>query len=45
MAKFIIDILNAQHDVVQSWGIVPKSVKTIKDGLQFHIEGSKFTER
>ena len=43
MAKYIIDILNTQHDVVQSWGIDPKSVKTIKDGLQFHIEGSKFT--
>ena len=43
MAKYIIDILNTQHDVMQSWGIDPKSVKTIKDGLQFHIEGSKFT--
>ena len=43
MAKYIIDILNTQHDVVKSWGIVPRSVKTIKDGLQFHIEGSKFT--
>ena len=42
MANYIIDILNTQHDVVQSWGIDPKSVKTIKDGLQFHIEGSKF---
>ena len=42
MAKYIIDILNTQHDVVQSWGIDPKSIKTIKDGLQFHIEGSKF---
>ncbi len=43
MAKYIIDVLNTQHDVMQSWGIDPKSVKTIKDGLQFHIEGSKFT--
>lgn len=43
MAKYIIDVLNTQHDVVQSWGIDPKSIKTIKDGLQFHIEGSKFT--
>lgn len=45
MAEYIIEVLNTQHDVVQSWGIDPKSVKTIKDGLQFHIEGSKFTER
>lgn len=43
MAKYIIDVLNTQPDVVQSWGVGPKSVKTIKDGLQFHIEGSKFT--
>jgi hypothetical protein len=43
MAKYIIDVLNTQPDVVQSWGVDPKSVKTIKDGLQFHIEGSKFT--
>ncbi len=37
MAKYIIDVLNTQPDVVQSWGIDPKSVKTIKDGLQFRI--------
>ena len=43
MAKYIIDVLNTQPDVVQSWGIDPKSIKTIKDGLQFHIKGSKFT--
>ena len=43
MAKYIIDVLNTQHDVMLSWGIDPKTVKTIKDGLQFYIEGSKFT--
>ena len=43
MAKYIIDVLNTQHDVVQSWGIDPKSIKTIKDGLQFHVDGLKFT--
>ncbi len=32
MAKYIIDVLNTQHYVVQSWGIDPKSVKTIIDG-------------
>ena len=30
MAKYIIDVLNTQHDVVQSWGIDPESVKQLK---------------
>lgn len=41
MANYIIDVLNTQHDVMLSWGIDPKTVKTIKDGLQFHVEGFK----
>ena len=33
----LVIFVNTQPDVVQSWGIDPKSVKTIKDGLQFRI--------
>lgn len=41
MAKYITAILKSQPDVMMSWGIDPKTVKTITDGLQFQVSGFK----
>jgi len=41
MAKYITAILKFQPDVMMSWWIDPKTVKTITDGLQFHVSGFK----
>ena len=41
MAKYITAILKSQPEIMMSWGIDPKTVKTITDGLQFHVSGFK----
>lgn len=41
MAKYITAILKSQPEIMMSWGIEPKTVKTITNGLQFHVSGFK----
>ena len=41
MANYIMAILKLQPIVMMSWGIDPKTVKTITNGLQFHVQGFK----
>ena len=41
MANYIMNILKSQPYVMMSWGIDPKTVKTITRGLQFHVQGFK----
>ena len=38
MANYIMTILKSQSEIMMSWGIDPKTVKTITRGLQFHVK-------
>ena len=35
----ICKILETQQPIVWSWGVAPDTVKTIKNGTQFHVQG------
>ena len=43
MANYIMTILKSQPEIMMSWGVDPNTVKTITDGLQFHVQGFKIT--
>ena len=39
IAEYIWKILKTQQQIVWSWGVDPDTVKTIKNGTQFHVQG------
>lgn len=39
IAEYIWKILKTQQPIVWSWGVAPDTVKTIKNGTQFHVQG------
>ena len=41
LAKYIWAILTSQPIILMSWGIDPKTVKTIELGLEFYVQGFK----
>ena len=41
LAKYIWTILTSQPIILMSWGIDPKTVRTIELGLEFHCQGFK----
>ena len=41
IAGYILGIFRSTPFVVMSWGIDPKTVKTIELGLEFHVQGFK----
>ena len=43
IAGYILSIFRTNPFVVMSWGIDPKTVKTIELGLEFHVQGFKHT--
>ena len=43
LARYIWAILTSQPIILMSWGIDPKTVKTIELGLEFHVQGFKHT--
>lgn len=43
IAEYIWKILKTQQTIVWSWGVDPDSVKTIKNGTQFHVQGFLMT--
>ena len=43
LAKYIWTILTSQPIILMSWGIDPKTVRTIELGLEFHVQGFKHT--
>ena len=43
LAKYIWTILTSYPIILMSWGIDPKTVKTIELGLEFHVQGFKHT--
>ena len=43
LAKYIWAILTSRPIILMSWGVDPKSVRTIELGLEFHVQGFKHT--
>ena len=43
LARYIWTILTSQPIIIMSWGVDPKTVKTIELGLEFHVQGFKHT--
>ena len=43
LARYIWAILTSQPIILMSWGVDPKTVKTIELGLEFHVQGFKHT--
>ena len=43
LARYIWAILTSQPIILMSWGIDPKTVRTIELGLEFHVQGFKHT--
>ena len=41
LARYIWTILKSQPIILMSWGVNPKTVKTIELGLEFHVQGFK----
>ncbi len=42
-AQYILSILKMSIGIVASWGLDPKSIKPIKTGIEFHVQGFKHT--
>lgn len=43
IGKYILSILKTRIDIVSSWGQDPESLKPIKYGIEFHVQGFKHT--
>ena len=43
IGQYILTILKSQVGIVASWGFDPKTLKPIKAGIEFHVQGFKHT--
>jgi len=43
IGKYILSILQTQPTIVASWGLDPSTLRTIKYGIEFHVQGFKHT--
>ena len=43
LAEYIWSILKAQPIIVMSWGVDMDTIKPVKGGLEFHVQGFKHT--
>lgn len=43
IGQYILTILKTRLDIVASWGLDPKTLRPIKYGIQFHVQGFKHT--
>lgn len=43
IGQYILTILKTRIDIVSSWGLDPESLKPIKYGIEFHVQGFKHT--
>ncbi len=43
IAQYILKILKMSIGIVASWGLDPESIKPIKTGIEFHVQGFKHT--
>ena len=43
IGQYILTILKTRLDIVASWGLDPETLRPIKYGIQFHVQGFKHT--
>ena len=43
IGKYILSILQTQPTIVASWGLDPSTLRNIKYGIEFHVQGFKHT--
>ena len=43
IGQYILTILKTRLDIVTSWGLDPETLRPIKYGIQFHVQGFKHT--
>ena len=43
IGRYILAILRSRPDIVCSWGLDPKTLRPVKYGIQFHVQGFKHT--
>ena len=43
IGQYILTILKSRLDIVTSWGLDPETLRPIKYGIQFHVQGFKHT--
>ena len=43
MAKYIWEILGTKPAILMSWGVDVESIRVIKSGIEFHVQGFKHT--
>ena len=43
IGQYILSILKTQVGIVASWGLDPKTIKPIKAGIEFHVQGFEHT--
>lgn len=43
IGQYILAILKSRLDIVASWGLDPETLKPIKAGIEFHVQGFKHT--
>ena len=43
IGQYILTILKTRLDIVASWGLDPKTLRPIKYGIEFHVQGFKHT--
>ena len=43
LARYIWSILKTQSIIVMSWGVDMDTIKAVKGGLEFHVQGFKHT--
>ena len=41
IGQYILTILKSRLDIVTSWGLDPETLRPIKYGIQFHVQGFK----
>ena len=41
IGRYILAILKSRPDIVCSWGLDPKTLRPVKYGIQFHVQGFK----
>lgn len=43
IGQYILTIFKSKLEIVASWGLDPKTLKAIKYGIEFHVQGFKHT--
>ena len=43
IGQYILSLFKTRLDIVASWGLDPETLRPIKTGIQFHVQGFKHT--